>query len=92
MCIIGRINKLNFVSSAESSDDIMFPRVQRRLLQLNDETSETFILPEDMASIEQCILAAKREAIEDAAACQMILDSYKDECIVMNIWIGEKKT
>ena len=83
--IIGRINKLNFVSSTESSDDIMFPRVQRRLLQLNDETSETFILPEDMASIEQCILAAKREAIEDAAACQMILDSYEDECIVMNV-------
>ena len=83
--VIGRINKLNFVSSAESSDNIMFPRVQRRLLQLNDETSETFTLPEDMASIEQCILTAKREAIEDATACQMSLESYEDECMVRNI-------
>ena len=45
--IMERINKLNFVSSIECSDDIVFPRVKRRLLQLNERSDETFQLPTD---------------------------------------------
>ena len=43
--IMERIHRLNYIYSVECSDDIIFPRVKRRLLQLNEETENTFLVP-----------------------------------------------
>ena len=83
--IMGRINKLNFISSAECSDDIVFPRVKRRLLQLKTETNETFRLPSDIIEIYACIIAAKNEAIDLAKSCNLNLTSYEDGCLAESV-------
>ena len=38
------MHKLNFLSSIESSDDIAFPRLQKRLLHCEEEKEQTFEL------------------------------------------------
>ena len=43
--ILERINKLNYIASIECTDEIVFPRVKRRLLQLNEESNETLSVP-----------------------------------------------
>ena len=43
--ILERVHKLNFLASVEASEDIIFPRVKRRLLQIKKETKETLEVP-----------------------------------------------
>ena len=75
--IMNRINKLNFISLAENSDEIMFPRVKRRLLQLKSKTDQTFYLPSDIYKIFICTIEAKNEAIDPAVWCNMNLSHMK---------------
>ena len=75
--ILERINKLNYLSSAESSDEIIFPRVKRRLLQLKEESQDTFDIPE-LAEVERCILTAKINAVKISQECGMFLNLYGD--------------
>ena len=76
--ILGRINKLNYVASIECTEEIVFPRTKKRLLQLNDETDDTLSIPDSMNQIRECILSAKQHAIEDAKVCKMELKDKKD--------------
>ena len=80
--IMERINKLNFVSSIECSDDIVFPCIKRRLLQLNEESDETFQLPTDLNEIFVCISSAKAEVVDFAKGCGINLETYDDDFIV----------
>ena len=73
-----RIHRLNYVSSIESTDNIIFPRVKRRLLQLNEETEKTFQVP-TVEDLERAIKKAKDAAIALASECKMDLDSYEDD-------------
>ena len=67
------------MSSIECSDDIVFPRVKRKLLQLNEESDETFQLPNE---IFVCISSAKAEAVDFAKGCGINLETYDDDFIV----------
>ena len=40
--VLERIHKLNYISSIECTEEIIFPRVQRRLLQLNKRQMKHF--------------------------------------------------
>ena len=64
--ILERINKLNYVASIECLEDIVFPRVKRRLLQLNEESDRTLVVPSSIKDLHSHIEAAKVEVIEDA--------------------------
>ena len=43
--IMEKIHKLKHISASESDDNIIFPRVKRRLLYLKEESNETFAVP-----------------------------------------------
>lgn len=75
--ILERIHKLNYLSSVESSAEIVFPRVKRRLLHLKDESQETFKVPE-ISEVERCILTAKIAAVKRSKDCGMNLSLYGD--------------
>ena len=77
--ILERIHKLNYLASIESCDDIIFPRVKRRLLQVNEETEATFCIP-TLEDLEACILKAKYSAIQMIKDCGMTITSF-DEAI-----------
>ena len=76
--ILERIHKLNYLASVEASDKIIFPRVKRRLLQLKDESDDTFKIP-TLSEMEQTIIIAIVEAINLATECNLRLDRYCDE-------------
>ena len=76
-----RIHRLTYISSIESSEDIIFPRVKRRLLQLNEETEETFLIP-TMEELESTIRKAKDVAKALAKECKMDLSCYDDEYLM----------
>ena len=73
-----RIHKLNYLSSVEASDEIIFPRVKRRLLQLKQESQDTFRVPE-LDEVEKCILTAKNSAVKKSQECGMYLTVYGDD-------------
>ena len=75
--VLERIHKLNYLASIESRDDIIFPRVKRRLMQLNEESDDTFDIP-SLADIEAVVSEAKASAIRMAKECGMFLESYDD--------------
>ena len=79
---MNRINKLNFLAAAECTEEIIFPRVKRRLLQLKEESEKTFILPNDISEIYSSILKAKQEAIDLTKHLGMDLESYDDDYII----------
>ena len=70
--ILERIHKLNFLSSIECSDDITFPRVQRRLMQCKEENELTFQLC-DLDEIENFVNMSRDKAINIASSCGMNL-------------------
>ena len=43
--ILDKVHKLQFLATSESDETIAFPRVQRRLLQLKEESKATFAVP-----------------------------------------------
>ena len=84
--VLHRLHKLSYLSSCEASDDIVFPRVQRKLLQLNEETTDTFKLP-TIQEIFDCVQNSKTEAIKACLACGINLDKYDgydDSVLVVN--------
>lgn len=84
--LLERIHRLSFISSLECTDEIIFPRVQRRLLQLNEEADSTFIVP-TIEEIETTICNAKQSAIITASQCKMHLSSYDDKDLVQETTI-----
>ena len=81
--VLERVHKLNFLASVEASEEIIFPRVKRRLLQLKKETSETFEVP-TVSELEKCILDAKLEAINRARDLMMTIESYSDKDLLFD--------
>ena len=79
--ILERINKLNYIASIECTDEIVFPRVKRRLLQLNEESNEIHSVPSSVEEIKRNILNAKSLAIDDANRCSMSLTNYSDSSL-----------
>ena len=81
--ILQRLHKLSYIPAAESADDLIFPRVQRKILQLSPETTDTFTVP-TLQEIFDCIEVAKRDAISSCNKCGIRLKNYGDEYLVAN--------
>ena len=82
--ILEKIHKLGFMSSSESDNSILFPRLGRRLFQIKEDTGETFCIP-TVQSMTQQILDGKRDAVKLAADCGMRLTSYSDRDLVKGL-------
>lgn len=82
--ILERMHKLNFLSTMECSNDITFPRVQRRLLQCQKEGEQTFaVFPHN--EIDTLIQGAKDEAKRMASDLGMVLQSDEDSYILSDV-------
>ena len=81
--ILQRVHKLSYNSAAESADDLIFPRVQRKILQLSSETTDAFTVP-TLQEFFHCIEIAKRGAISTCNKCGIRLKKYEDEYLVAN--------
>ena len=79
--LLERIHRLSHISSLECTEDVIFPRLQRRLLHLNEETKDTFEVP-TLSDIETAIRASKTDAISLASECSMQLDNFEDSYLV----------
>ena len=82
--IMEKIHKLQHISASESDDNIIFPRVKRRLLHLKEESNETFAVP-NVDLITDEISKAKVDAIEVCKSCDMVLNSYENKDLVQNV-------
>ena len=80
--ILHRVRRLNYLSSIECSETIVFPRVKRRLLQCREESKETLVIPEE--PLDTIIVAAKQDAIKSMEILGIFLDSYDDEDIIFS--------
>lgn len=78
LAILERIHKLNYLASVEASEKIVFPRVKRRLLQLKQESENTFKIP-SLREMEEALFIAKSKAVVMAKRCNLNLDRYLDE-------------
>ena len=72
--ILEKIHKLQFLTSAETDDNIVFPRLKRHLLQSQTESADTFAVP-DINDVTKEILKAKNDAIAVCSDCGMKLAS-----------------
>ena len=72
--ILQRIHRLNYLSIIESSENITFPRVKRRLLQYEEEEYKTFLVSD--ISVKNIIHRAKTDVIQSTKELGMALDSY----------------
>ena len=82
--MLNKIHKLEFISAAECDDEIVFPRVKRRLLQIKEESSETLTVP-TLAQVTSEILMSKSDAIRIAKSCKMELVSYEDKDLLLDL-------
>eukprot|EP00112_Aurelia_sp_Birch-Aquarium-sp1_P003068 Seg1344.3 transcript_id=Seg1344.3/GoldUCD/mRNA.D3Y31 product="hypothetical protein" protein_id=Seg1344.3/GoldUCD/D3Y31 len=82
--ILNRIHKLQFLSSAECDENILIPRVKRRLLQTKGEGQETHSVP-TLSDIDETIHKAKVSAVELAKACNMDINSYDDKSLLIDL-------
>ena len=82
--ILEKIHKLQFISSCEADETVIFPRLQRRILQVRNESQNTFEIPA-LESIARKILERKDDAVSQAIMCDMNLDSWNDNDLVKNI-------
>ena len=76
--ILQKVHKLSYISAAESADDLIFPRVQGKILQLSSETTDTFTIP-TLQEFFDCIEVAKRYAISSCNKCGIRIKNYEDE-------------
>uniref|UniRef100_A0A7M5X9S7 Uncharacterized protein n=2 Tax=Clytia hemisphaerica TaxID=252671 RepID=A0A7M5X9S7_9CNID len=76
--ILERMHKLHYLSTVEASEEIIFPRVKRRLLQTREETEVTLQIP-TVAEIDDSIFRARYEALTRARECGITLQKYGDE-------------
>ena len=82
--ILKKIHKLQFLSSSESDETIVFPRVKRRLQQLKEETAETLsVLTID--AIMCAVQKAKMDAQEVCTSSGIHLESYADKDLISNV-------
>ncbi len=82
--MLEKVRKLQFISYAEADETIAFPRVKRRLLQIQEETDQTFSLPTE-SDIAKMIFKAKEDAIKICDNCKIRLNSYDDKHLIKNI-------
>ena len=61
-----------------------FPRVKRKILQLNSECLISTFAKPNLQQIEESITKAKKDAIELSTQCGMALEKYEDSHIVRN--------
>ena len=81
--IIQRIHKLNHLSSVESSESIIFPRVKRRLLQFKEKGKGTLDMDGlSLESLESVIPEAKKDAAKLCEEVGMVLERYDDMDLV----------
>ena len=87
--ILEKIHKLEFINSSETNDQIIFPRLKRRLMQTKEESNETFRIP-TIEEITSRVAAAKAEAIRICSSSGITLKSYSDGDLIANVeWIVE---
>ena len=79
--IVKKIHKLQFISASEPDESIVFPRLQRRILQTREESDQTFLVPTIEATTEE-IRRAKLDGVELSLACGMKLVSYEDKDLI----------
>ena len=82
--ILEKIHKIQYIRSIESDDEIVFPRLKRRLLQAKSETEDTFTAP-GVEEITQEIASAKEDAIDFCRRCGIKLTSYDDVSLVNDV-------
>lgn len=82
--IMDKVHKLQYVSASECDENIIFPRVKRRLLHLKEECEQTFSIP-SVEQITEEIIKAKVDAIQICRSCGMDLSSYEDKDLVKNV-------
>ena len=88
--ILQRIHRLNYLSTIESSENITFPRVKRRLLQYEEEEYKTFLVSD--ISVENIIHRAKTDAIQSTRELGMALDSYSDNDLMCDEIVVDSAT
>lgn len=76
--VLEKIHKLQLLSSPESDETIVFPRVKRRLLQLKEKTAETLSVP-TIDAITRQVQKAKMDAQEVCTSSGIHLESYADK-------------
>ena len=81
---INRIHKLQFLATAENDEEIIFPRVKRRLLETQNEGNESLLVP-DVKEILETIVNSKEHAIQITTSCEMVLDSFDDKDLLINL-------
>lgn len=74
--ILGKIHKLQFISSCKAYETIPFPRLQRRIFQVKNESARMFEIPAQ-ESIVRKILQSKDDAVCQAIKRGMSLTSWK---------------
>ena len=74
--ILEKVHKLQFISSGEADETVIFPKLQRRLLQVRNESQNTFEIriESTLESIASKILESKDDAVSQAIMCGMNLD------------------
>ena len=63
--VLEQVYQLNYISSVENSDEIVFPRVKRRRLEAKDETDDMLKVPK-IEELEKTMQDAKMDAIDFA--------------------------
>ena len=81
---LNRIHKLQFLATAECDDRILFPRVQRRILQIKEESKDTLSIPA-LEEITETIHDAKANAVDLAKSCNINLDSFDDKELLISV-------
>ena len=82
--ILQRLHRLNYISCIESMHELTFPRVKRKILQLNSECLISTFAKPNLQQIEESITKAKKDAIELSTQCGMALEKYENSHIVRN--------
>ena len=82
--ILEEIYKILYIRSTESDDEIIFPRLKRRLLQAKGETEDTLTAP-GIEEITLEIVSAKEDAIDVCKRCGIKLTSYDDVCLAKDV-------
>ena len=76
--LLQKTHKLRYLSGAEACGEIEFPRAKRRLLQVKNESAETFHIP-TLVDLNKMVIISKEEALDIAKSCRIELASYSDD-------------
>ena len=84
MTYVTGIHKLQFLATAECDDQILFPHVQRCILQIKEESEDT-LANAALEEITVTINDAKTKAIDLAKSCNIELDSFEDKELLISM-------